>query len=62
MTLEERLTECNARSASLYLKRQSIELEIQNAQIAKVKTEQAMMTLDGEIELLKKLIEENKNG
>jgi hypothetical protein len=62
VTLQERLTETHARAARLYLQRQQIEQQRQQLNVSAAQAEQAMLKTDGEIELLDRLIAEQKGG
>lgn len=62
MTIQDRLTDANARSAHLYLQRQQLEYQLQQIQIERTKIDMALMKLDGEIELLNQLLQEKFDG
>lgn len=62
MTLQDRLADAKARSVKLYLQRAALEQQRQHLTAEASLTDQAMLRLDGEIELLDALITEASRG
>ena len=63
MTTQERLNQANEQSVSLYLQRQQLESKLQEFQLRASQVDQKLIRLDGIIEILQSIIEqENQNG
>ncbi len=62
MTLVERLADAHARSVTAYLRRQDLEQQRQAITLACGRTDQELLTLDGEIAVLTALIAEVPPG
>lgn len=62
MTLQERVTETQAHAARLYLRRQEIETQRQHLTQQAHAVDIALVKLDGELELLERLIAAEKGS
>jgi hypothetical protein len=59
MDIQKLIGDANARSVKLYLYRQQLQMQLQQLQIESAKTDQALIKIDGELEILTKLGKEN---
>ncbi len=60
MTMAERLADANQRSVALYLQRTRIEQQRQQLNMQAALCDQGLVKLDGEIELLEKMLSDEQ--